>query len=187
MDRVDPETRSRIMRAVKPRGTKLEATVREALLALGLEFEEQAGDLPGTPDFVLKGFRVAVFADSCFWHGCPEHFRLPGTNGEFWEAKIRKNRERDRRADAALRELGFTPVRVWEHDLKRDPVGAVAEALRAAGIPVRVPGPSPGRGGRSRASSSEGRRSRGGPTGRKRNPRAGTRRERSISASVPVS
>ena len=56
-----------------------------------------------------------MFVDGCFWHGCPEHFVLPGTNTAYWREKIRGNRKRDAETDAALEREGWAVVRVWEH------------------------------------------------------------------------
>ena len=71
------------------------------------------------PDFVFPRIRVAVFVDGCFWHGCPRHATQPKTNAKFWRDKIATNRARDRRVNRALRRLGWTVVRVWEHELRR--------------------------------------------------------------------
>lgn len=68
---------------------------------------------------------MAVFVDGCFWHGCPEHFVAPNSNVDYWRPKIQRNRERDVRVDAALREAGWTVLRAWEHE---DPT-QVAEAI----------------------------------------------------------
>lgn len=59
---------------------------------------------------------IAVFVDGCFWHGCPEHFRAPRANAEWWARKLEANRARDARKDAELRALGWEPVHVWEHE-----------------------------------------------------------------------
>lgn len=74
--------------------------------------------LPGTPDIAFEEEKVALFLDSCFWHGCPQHLRRPSSNTEYWQSKIEKNIKRDRRQRAALRHLGWTAIRIWEHDLK---------------------------------------------------------------------
>ena len=69
------------------------------------------------PDFIFRSHKLAVFVDGCFWHGCPEHFKQPVTNSEFWANKIAMNLLRDQRATRALEEAGWTVLRVWEHDL----------------------------------------------------------------------
>jgi DNA mismatch endonuclease (patch repair protein) len=83
------------------------------------------------PDIVFKGARVVVFVDGCFWHSCPRHGELPRANRLFWEEKLRRNTERDRRQSAALEAEGWHVIRVWEHE---EPVAAavrIASAVRA--------------------------------------------------------
>lgn len=84
-----------------------------------------------TPDFVLPGRRIAVFVDGCFWHNCPQHGRktpFTGPNASLWTAKLIRNVERDRLADQVAAEYGWTPVRVWECEVRSDPT-AVARRL----------------------------------------------------------
>ncbi len=68
------------------------------------------------PDIVFTRAKVAVFADGCFWHGCPEHQVVPKSNPDYWGSKLRRNVERDRLADQALTAEGWIVVRVWEHE-----------------------------------------------------------------------
>ena len=75
-----------------------------------------SGPLPGRPDIVFTRARIAVFVDGCFWHMCPDHAVLPKNNHDWWQAKLDHNVERDRRKDEELRELGWAPVHVWEHE-----------------------------------------------------------------------
>lgn len=118
MDRHDAVTRSRVMGAVRAAGTMLEKRVVALLLERGIsDFEMNAKDLPGRPDIVIRDSMLAVFIDSCFWHGCPQHLRMPETNVEYWEQKIIRNRERDRRVSDILGHLGWNVVRIWEHEL----------------------------------------------------------------------
>ena len=76
--------------------------------------------LPGLPDFVFEQSRVVLFVDGCFWHHCPTCCRMPSTNASYWQAKIKANARRDRVVDATLTGLGWSVVRVWEHELKRN-------------------------------------------------------------------
>jgi DNA mismatch endonuclease (patch repair protein) len=69
------------------------------------------------PDFVFPKQRVAVFIDGCFWHGCPRCYQAPSSAKAFWSAKVLRNKERDRYQRSALKRLGWTVVRVWEHEL----------------------------------------------------------------------
>jgi DNA mismatch endonuclease (patch repair protein) len=88
-------------------------------------------DLPGKPDIVLPGRRLAVFVHGCFWHGhdCARGARVPKANRDYWVGKVGRNRERDAVARAALAELGWRVETVWECEL-RDP-GALRARLRA--------------------------------------------------------
>jgi len=65
---------------------------------------------------VFQRARIAVFVDGCFWHRCPQHGTLPKNNAEWWLAKLNRNVERDAEKNAALAELGWTVVHVWEHE-----------------------------------------------------------------------
>lgn len=72
------------------------------------------------PDFVFPAFKLAVFIDGCFWHGCAQHGAWPATNEQFWSDKIQGNIKRDRRVATSLRREGWSVLRVWEHELRDD-------------------------------------------------------------------
>lgn len=114
-DVVSPEKRSEIMRQVKSEDTSLEQKVRSGLWRLGYRFRKHVRSLPGTPDIVFAGAKTAVFIDSCFWHGCPRHCRLPKSNREYWGNKIKRNRARDQKVNQQYEESDWQAVRVWEH------------------------------------------------------------------------
>jgi DNA mismatch endonuclease, patch repair protein len=107
-----------------------EMALRRALHARGLRFRITRRDLPGTPDIVLSAARLAVFVDGCFWHGCAEHGTLPKSNREWWAAKLAGNAERDRRKDQELRDLGWTPLHLWEHSAVEEMAEEVAALWR---------------------------------------------------------
>lgn len=111
------------MAGIRGRDTKPELMIRRHLHAQGLRFRLVARDLPGRPDIVLPRWKVVVFAHGCFWHGHQNctYFRLPKTRPEFWEAKIRRNAERDSDAIAKLRESGWRVAVIWECALRKDP------------------------------------------------------------------
>jgi DNA mismatch endonuclease (patch repair protein) len=75
--------------------------------------------LPGRPDFIFPLRRLAVFVDGCYWHGCAVHYRRPKSNRKFWDAKIARNRRRDREVCRLLKARGWRVLRVWEHALAR--------------------------------------------------------------------
>lgn len=125
-----PEQRSAVMRAVKGRDTTPELAVRRIMRAAGIGYRLGGCDLPGRPDLVMPGRRVAVFVHGCFWHGhdCPRGARKPKANADYWSAKIARNRARDIAAAAALTDAGWRMVTVWECGLK---AAGFADALVA--------------------------------------------------------
>ncbi|MEA2201766.1 MAG: mismatch endonuclease, patch repair protein [Solirubrobacteraceae bacterium] len=80
-------------------------------------------------DLVFSRERVAVFVDGCFWHRCADHGTRPRTNSVYWQAKLDRNVERDRRNDADLSAAGWTVVRVWEHESVSPAADRVARVL----------------------------------------------------------
>jgi DNA mismatch endonuclease (patch repair protein) len=134
-DRFTPSQRSAVMRAVKGAGTGPERTVRALVWGLGGRYRLNRGDLPGKPDIVLPGRRLALFVHGCFWHGhsCVRGDRPPAANADYWRAKIARNRARDEAARTALQELGWRVEIVWECELKdlsrlRERLGSILAA-----------------------------------------------------------
>jgi DNA mismatch endonuclease, patch repair protein len=125
--------RARIMSAIRGRGNKTtEVALAQLLRGHGLGGWRRHQRLPGTPDFVFRKGKVAVFIDGCFWHGCPWCYKAPSRNSAFWRTKVLGNKARDRRVNTQLRELGWHVLRLWEHELKK-PEKAVAKLRRALG------------------------------------------------------
>jgi len=119
-DNLSPENRIKTMRAVRGKNTGLERRLFAMVAGMRLAgWKRNAEDIAGKPDVVFPAQRVLIFADGCFWHSCPVCQRkLPETNREYWQQKITRNTDRDRRNDAHLRALGWTVVRVWEHEFR---------------------------------------------------------------------
>jgi DNA mismatch endonuclease (patch repair protein) len=115
-----PEKRSAVMRRVKGRDTTPERQVRRLIWSLGGRYRLNRADLPGKPDIVLAGRRLAIFVHGCFWHGhtCARGARVPKANRDYWTAKIARNRARDTTAQAALAAKGWRVEVVWECELK---------------------------------------------------------------------
>jgi len=103
------------MARIGPKDTAPEMMVRRAAHAMGLRFRLHRRDLPGSPDLVFVGRRLAVFVHGCFWHchGC-NLSRQPKTRSEFWRAKFERNRARDARNVRSLRRQGWTVGVIWE-------------------------------------------------------------------------
>lgn len=108
------------MRRVKGRNTTPEMTVRRALTKLGARYRLHRKDLPGSPDIVMPGRKLAVFVHGCFWHGhdCGRGARVPKQNRDYWIAKVARNVARDARTADALTALGWRVETVWECGLK---------------------------------------------------------------------
>lgn len=99
--------------------TEPEMRLRQRLHARGLRFrtEYKVDGLPRRrADVAFTRARLAVMVDGCFWHGCPEHCVIPKSNTDFWLRKFAANRARDNDTDNRLVELGWTPLRIWEHE-----------------------------------------------------------------------
>ena len=108
------------MSRVRTKDTAPEVTLRRALWAVGVRgWRLHPKDLPGRPDLVFRRRRLAVFVDGAFWHGHPNHYQ--GQSGAFWDTKIARNRERDHEVGAALRELGWTVLRLWDFEVETNP------------------------------------------------------------------
>lgn len=122
---------SAIKRRNRKLGTKAELALRRALWRRGLRYRVSHKGLPGTPDLVFSRQRIAVFVDGDFWHGRNWEQRRErlrsGNNAAYWLAKIAYNRERDRRNNSLLADLGWRVVRFWETDVLRDPERAAGK------------------------------------------------------------
>ena len=119
--------------------TKPELMLRAALRARGVHYRLR-GKLPGRPDIFLPRFRLAIFVDGCFWHGCPEHAVKPKTNAKFWQEKLSKNKARDEQVNRQLAELGWNVLRFWEHEIREalpECVGIIGKKLNSQ--PVKEP------------------------------------------------
>lgn len=136
-DVYDAEKRSAVMRRVKGADTGPELTVRRALTGLGARYRLHRKDLPGRPDVVLPGRRLAIFVHGCFWHGhdCARGARIPKQNRDYWLAKVGRNRARDAAAGSALAALGWRVETIWECELK-DPADLQARLRGMLQAPV---------------------------------------------------
>jgi DNA mismatch endonuclease (patch repair protein) len=117
-----------------------EMAVRRELHAAGLRYRLHARDLPGRPDVVRPSRRTAILIHGCFWHqyGCGLS-HAPASRLEYWGPKLARNRERDAAAQAAVHDLGWTVLTVWEYETRKQ--GLCEELARTVkALPVRKPG-----------------------------------------------
>lgn len=131
----DPAVTSRIMAAVRSSGTRPEMALRRAVFRRGLRYRVRTA-LPGKPDLVFPGARVACFIDGAFWHGggweergyTSMESQFEGRpRGDWWIAKIRGNVERDRRVTAALEADDWVVLRYWDTEVMADPAKIAAD------------------------------------------------------------
>ena len=138
MDKLSAQQRSANMAAIRSKDTKPEMIVRKGLWKRGFRYRLNYKRLPGHPDLVLRKYRTCIFINGCFWHGhkcsltpvpSPKGegrmdldssacCKIPKTNREFWVAKIRRNKERDKEEQRKLAEMGWHCITVWECELK---------------------------------------------------------------------
>ena len=125
--------RSANMAAIRSKDTKPEMIVRRGLWKRGFRYRLNHKRLPGHPDLVLRKYRTCIFVNGCFWHGHhvalsqidngelkidnSAYCKIPKTNREFWVAKIRRNKERDREEQKQLAQMGWHCITVWECEL----------------------------------------------------------------------
>ena len=131
MVKLDPEKIYKNMSAIRSKDTKPEMIVRRWLWKRGFRYRLNSPKLPGHPDLVLRKYRTCVFVNGCFWHGhhvevisekggvkSSECCKIPNTNREFWEEKIRRNKERDKEEQRKLAAMGWHTITIWECELK---------------------------------------------------------------------
>jgi DNA mismatch endonuclease (patch repair protein) len=114
--------RSSIMASILSSGTKPELFLGDLLRELipKMRIRKNLVNLPGKPDYYIPKLKIAFFADGCFFHGCRKHLRMPKDNRKYWKAKIERNQSRDIENNRKLRQLGIKPIRIWEHDLRKN-------------------------------------------------------------------
>ncbi len=121
VDAVSKKKRSETMRAVKSKDSKMEVSFRKMLWNKGLRYSKNSTKYFGKPDLILKKYQTVIFLDSCFWHGCKKHCRMPSSNKKYWISKIKRNEERDKEVNKHYKKSGWKIIRIWEHNIKNNP------------------------------------------------------------------
>lgn len=119
MDTLNQDRRSQLMAKVKQRNTDPEIMVRRFLFSKGFRYRINVKTLPGSPDIVLSKYKTAIFVHGCFWHGhtCRAG-NLPSSNLAYWQTKIEKNIERDKRKTEDLKILNWNVIIIWQCEIK---------------------------------------------------------------------
>jgi|SRR5208282_2483183 len=112
--------RSEVMSRIRGGGNKdTELALAKLLRRHGITGWRRNQPVFGKPDFVFPKFKLALFVDGCFWHGCPKHATKPKNNRVFWRRKLSANKARDRLVTRALRRAGWRVLRIWEHEFAK--------------------------------------------------------------------
>ena len=131
-DTVSPEQRRINMQKIRSKDTSIEIQVRKYLFSKGFRYRKNVSTLPGKPDLVLRKYNTVIFVNGCFWHmhqGCRKS-RIPRSNTEYWEKKLKRNAENDRKNIAELTTAGWSVIVLWECDLKRDFDGVMQQTIK---------------------------------------------------------
>ena len=113
------------MKRVKNKDSKIEVLLRKELWSRGIRYRKNVNRIYGKPDIVFIGKKIAVFCDSEFWHGYNWEERKKDfkSHQEFWIPKIERNMERDAEVTAKLESEGWTVLRFWGNEIKKNTVG----------------------------------------------------------------
>ncbi|EKE26714.1 MAG: hypothetical protein ACD_4C00185G0007 [uncultured bacterium (gcode 4)] len=134
MDKFTTEKRSEIMSKIKGKDTKIEFILRRALFKAWLRWYRIQKRVHWIrPDIIYIWKKVAIFMDWCFWHWCPQCFKAPESNKEYWWPKIETNINRDIKNTLLLKSEWWTVLRFWEHEVKRDLEGVVGRIKKILG------------------------------------------------------
>ena len=123
-DNLTQEQRRKNMQHIKSSNTKIEVLLRKALWKKGYRYRKNYKKLPGKPDIVLTKYKIAIFCDGEFFHGKDWEILKPrlekGNSSEYWVSKISKNRKHDDEINKELLFLGWTFIRFWGNDIKKN-------------------------------------------------------------------
>lgn len=129
MDNLTPEQRKKNMKNIRSRDTKIEYLLRKELWIRGYRYRKNYKGLPGKPDIVLTKYKIAIFCDGEFFHGKDWEILRPklekSNNSKYWLNKISRNREHDEEINKKLLFLGWTVIRFWGNDIKKDLNGCI--------------------------------------------------------------
>ena len=117
------------MQRVKSKDSEIEKILRNALWNKGYRYRKNVKDVFGHPDIVFKSKKVAIFCDSEFWHGYDWERKKNEikTRQDFWIPKIERNMQRDKEGNMKLSEEGWTVLRFWGTEIKKQTENCVKE------------------------------------------------------------
>ena len=117
------------MQRVKSKDSEIEKILRNVLWNKGYRYRKNVKDVFGHPDIVFKSKKVAIFCDSEFWHGYDWERKKNEikTRQDFWIPKIERNMQRDKEVNMKLSEEGWTVLRFWGTEIKKQTENCVKE------------------------------------------------------------
>ncbi len=119
------------MSRIKSRDSKIETLFRKELWRLGFRYLKNSGKYFGKPDIGLKKHKAVIFIDSCFWHGCKKHCRIPTVRKSYWIQKIARNMQRDKEVSRYYKKQGWKIIRIWEHEIQANLAKPILKAEKA--------------------------------------------------------
>lgn len=122
-DRMTKEQRSKNMSHIRSKDTSIELKVRKYLFSLGYRYRVNYKELPGKPDIVFTKKKIAIFIHGCYWHGhnCNSRYaHVSKSNTDYWNTKIQRNQERDKRNIEQLEKDGWKVIVLWECEIKEN-------------------------------------------------------------------
>lgn len=127
MDRLTPEQRRKNMQHVRNKDSQIELKLRRELWKNGFRYQKNVREIFGCPDIVFKKLKIAVFVDSEFWHGFDWENRKNDfkSNQDFWIPKIERNIQRDKEVNEKLTSEGWTVLRFFGNEIKKNVEGCV--------------------------------------------------------------
>lgn len=129
MDNLTPKQRKRNMQNIKSKDTEIEILLRHELWRRGYRYRKNDKTLPGTPDIVMPKYNIVIFCDGEFFHGKDWEVLRPklmkSNNSDYWISKISRNIDHDNEVNKALLFMGWTVIRFWGNDIKKDIEGCV--------------------------------------------------------------
>lgn len=126
------EQRSYNMSRIKGKDTSIERILSRALWRRGLRFRKNSSSVYGHPDISIKKYRIAIFCDGDFWHGYDWENRKNSikSHRDYWIPKIERNIKKDVEVNHVLHGMGYTVIRLWEHEIRKDADDAADMIMR---------------------------------------------------------
>jgi DNA mismatch endonuclease (patch repair protein) len=129
MDNLTPEQRHKSMSHIRSNDTSVEVLLRKALWHEGIRYRKNIKSLPGKPDITITKYKIVIFCDGELWHGKDWEIRKENikTNRDYWIPKIERNMARDIENEKKLENMGWTVIRFWGKEIKKNLMECVNE------------------------------------------------------------